>query len=358
MLIVADKEVGEDVFRKLLNRYGRPAQITWVSKFPPPANLNMTVKRAKDVSVLDDAGYDDVLYFGWQAKQVEALFPKVGAGGLFNIVLCGGRLGRDVVTFVGRIHYSPIRIVGTTGWDPAESMGYIPPTGEIRAGDKINIIGAGGPMGTMHVIRNICQGVEGVCVFASDVDDSRLDKLTEIAAPLAKKNGVKYKAYNSSREEISEVFDYIALMAPIPDLVAGSVHSAAKGGLINIFAGIPAAVTARIDLDAYIEKQLYFTGTSGSVLEDMKQVLAKVESGRLDTNISVAAVGCLESGAEGIRAVEDRSIAGKIIVYPACKGLGLTRLEELNEKVPEVGRCLINGLWTREAEKKLLAKYQ
>jgi len=259
---------------------------------------------------------------------------------------------------VGQIHYGPIRVVGTTGWDAAESIAYIPRTGEIRAGDKINIIGAGGPMGTMHVIRNICQGVKGVRVFASDVDDNRLDRLTEIAAPFAKKNNVKYRAYNSIKEKMSESFDYIALMAPIPDLVAASVHSAAKGGLINIFAGIPAAVTARIDLDAYIEKQLYFTGTSGSVLEDMKQVLAKVESGRLDTDVSVAAVGGLESGAEGIRAVEDRTIAGKIIVYPSCKGLGLTRLEELNEKVPEVGRCLINGLWNRDAEQKLLEKYQ
>ena len=41
------------------------------------------------------------------------------------------------------------------------------------------------------------------------------------------------------------------------------------------------------DLDAYIARQLYFIGTSGSTLEDMKLVLRKVVSRQLDTNLSV-----------------------------------------------------------------------
>jgi D-arabinose 1-dehydrogenase-like Zn-dependent alcohol dehydrogenase len=255
---------------------------------------------------------------------------------------------------VGRVHYGGIRIIGTTGSNPAESMEIIPETDEIRPGDKINVIGAGGPMGMMHVIRNICQGVEGVSVFGSDVDDGRLAALTKIAAPLAEKNGVQYKTCNPTKEETPGAFDYTALMAPIPALVAAAVHGSAERGLINIFAGIPATVTGEIDLDAYIEKRLYFIGTSGSTLEDMKLMLSKAESGRLDTNLSVAAISGLEGATAGIRAVENRSIAGKIIVYPACRALGLVRLEELAEKMPDVAECLKDGLWTRRAEKKLL----
>ena len=86
----------------------------------------------------------------------------------------------------------------------------------------------------------------------------------------------------------------------------------------------------------------------------MKRMLGKVESGQLDTNLSVAAVCGLEGATDGIRAVENRTIAGKIIVYPACRGLELVKLEELNEKLPKVGRCLNNGLWTKQAEQKLL----
>ncbi|MHC4627935.1 MAG: alcohol dehydrogenase catalytic domain-containing protein, partial [Planctomycetota bacterium] len=148
------------------------------------------------------------------------------------------------------------------------------------------------------------------------------------------------------------------IMAPVPALVAACVHSAAEGGLINIFAGIPATVSGEIDLDAYIEKKLYFIGTSGSTLDDMKQMLSKAESGRLDTNVSVAAVCGFEGAVDGIRAVEDRSIAGKIIVYPACRDLGLVQLEEMAEKMPQVAACLNDGLWTKQAEQKLLEMYQ
>jgi L-sorbose 1-phosphate reductase len=357
MLIVADTKPQEHVFQNLFNQYGRPAKITWVSNFPEPADLNVAITQAADVAMLPDAGYDDIIYFGSAPEVVEALFVKIAGNGLLNIVLCGGRFGRDVTTMVGRVHYGGIRIVGTTGSNPAESMEIIPSTDEIRPGDKINVVGAGGPMGMMHVIRNICQGVEGVSMFAGDVDDSRLDALTKVAAPLAQKNGVAYKPYNPTKEKIGERFDYTVLMAPVPALVAAAVQSAADRGLINIFAGIPATVSGPIDLDTYIEKRLYFIGTSGSTLDDMKRMLAKVESGRLDTNVSVAAVCGLEGATNGIRAVEKRLIAGKIIVYPACRGMGLVRLEELNEEMPDVAACLNDGLWTKQAEQKLLENY-
>jgi len=237
-------------------------------------------------------------------------------------------------------------------------MEYIPESGEVRAGDRINVIGAGGPMGMMHVIRNICQGAEGIRVFAGDVDETRLAALTRIAAPLGRKNGIEVKSYNPTKDQIREVFDYTVLMVPIPGLVAGSVRDAANRGIINIFAGIPATVAEKVDLDTYIEKRLYFVGTSGSVLEDMKRVLARVESGKLDTNVCVAAVCGLGGAVEALRAIEGRLIAGKVVVYPACKGLGLTKLEELQSRIPQVGECLTEGLWNKRAEERLLGIYQ
>jgi threonine dehydrogenase-like Zn-dependent dehydrogenase len=357
MLVVADTELATGALQNLFERYGKPARITWVSESAPPPPFRRAVTKAADVAQLPDASYDDIIYFGSAPEVVEALFAKVAGNGLLNIVLCGGRFSRDVVTMVGRVHYGGIRIVGTTGSDPAESMEIIPRTDEIRPGDKINVIGAGGPMGMMHVIRNICQGVEGVSVYGSDVDDGRLAALTRIAAPLAAKNSVRYRAYNPTKEKTAEAFDYTALMAPVPALVAASVHGAAERGLINIFAGIPATVSGEIDLNAYIEKRLYFIGTSGSTLDDMKRMLAKVESGQLDTNVSVAAISGLEGATDGIRAVENRTIAGKIIVYPACRSLGLVPLEQLSVKMPDVAECLNEGLWTKQAEERLLENY-
>ncbi len=356
MAVVADGEMPEGALAKLFAQYGEPGEVACVGCTVGEGG-GATARQVEAVAQLDDEGYDDVVYFGSRPETVEALFAKVGKAGLLNIVQCGGRFGRDIVATVGRVHYGGIRIVGTPGSDPCESMQIIPKDDELRSGDKVNVIGAGGPMGMMHTIRNICQGVEGVSVWAGDLDDNRLAMLSKVAKPAAQQCGVPFETYNPKTDGTSEQFDYAALMVPVPALAAQAVKDAARRGLINIFAGIPASVTGEIDLDMYIEKELYFIGTSGSTLDDMKQMLAKAQSGRLDTNVSVAAISGMQGATEGIRAVENRLIAGKIIVYPACRELGLIRLEELEKKLPEVGAALCEGLWTAEAERVLLDRY-
>jgi len=358
MLVVADEKVEPDTFLAFLNQYGRPAQITWISSPPAKKNLPVPLNEISSLAEVGNTEYDDVIYFGSNPETVEALFPNVAPRGLLNIALCGGTLGRDVITYVGRVHYGGIRIIGTTGSNPADSMMYIPVNGEIRPGDKINVIGAGGPMGVMHVIRNICQGVPDVTVFAGDLDEQRLNQLSEIAAPMAEKNQVGYQSYNPSRQTPSEAFDYVALMAPVSALVAQAVKTAHPRAIINVFAGIPATVTGSIDLDSYIKKQLYFIGTSGSVLQDMKTVLKKIESNRLDTDLSVAAVCSLEGAIDGIRAVEKQMIPGKVLVYPACRNLPLMMLEELAQKAPQVTEQMTGNLWNKNAEQKLLETYK
>lgn len=352
MLVVADKEIDEKVFNAFIDRFGRPCEITFAAK--PVAIKGVSVVSTESISELSDAFFDDVIYYGSDASTAAILFPKIAAKGLINIVLCGERFGSDVMTQIGRVHYGSIRIIGTTGFDLAESMQYIPGSGEIRKGDKINVVGAGGPMGVMHVIRNICQGVENITVYAGDLDIARINALSAIAEPLAKTNGVGYESYDPSKESPDAAFNYFAIMAPVPEIVASALRSSALNGIINIFAGIPATVTGPIDLDAYIQKHLYFIGTSGSVLEDMRTVLAKVEQGKLDTNLSVAAISGLDGAVDGIRAIENRLIPGKIIVYPFVEGLGLVRLGELEGKMPDVAAELSGGLWTKQAEAALL----
>ncbi len=335
MLVVGESKVAPQQLANLFARYGKPSDITW--------------KTAAEIGGLKDASFDDVIYFGANADTVAKLFPKVGVRGLFNIVQCGGKFDRPVVSQVGRVHYGAIRLIGTTGSDPAEAMSYIPATAEIRAGNRINIVGAAGPMGTMHVIRDICQGVPNVTVFAGDLSDERLTTLRKLASPLSQKHNVPLRTYNPAKEKLTEQFDYVVLMAPVPALVVQAVASAAERAIINIFAGIPANVAAELDLDAYIAKQLYFIGTSGSTLDDMKLVLAKVLARQLDTNLSVAAVSGLDGAIDGIRAVEKNLVPGKILIYPSCHGLKVTPLPELGEKLP-----LQDGCWNKQAEDALV----
>jgi L-sorbose 1-phosphate reductase len=358
MLIVADVIVTPNDLTELFKQWGQPAKVIWASQYRPPEVPGVNMELCPEIARLTDASFDDVIYLGANPDRVEALFSKVGPQGLFNIVLCGERFGRDVAIPIGRVHYAGIRITGAVGYEPADSMKHIPQTSEVRKGDKINIVGAAGPMGTMHVIRNIYRGIEGVSIAAGDSDDSRLATLLKIAEPMATTKNVPYKQYSPVKDKMPEGTDYFVIMAPAPELVAAAVQSAGKRAIINVFAGIPATMTAKINLDAYIEKQMYFVGTSGSVLEDMKRELTELEAGRLDTNISVAAVCGLDGACDGIHAIENRSIAGKIIVYPVCKGLALTPIAKLADKMPEVAACLNNGIWTAQAEQKLLERYR
>ena len=226
---------------------------------------------------------------------MEKLFAKLAAQGLLVICQCGLKFGRPVTTAVGRVHYGGIRIVGTPGSEPATRCAASRPTGEIRKGDKINVIGAGGPMGVMHVVRDLCQGVPGVSLYAGDLSDERLAALTAIAGPIAQKNYLGYHPYNAKTSAPAGIaFDYAAVMAPVPALVAAAVRRPRNAAIINIFAGIPATVSGPMDLDAYCAKGCYFIGTSGSTLADMLALKRKVESGQLDTNVSVAAVSGLD----------------------------------------------------------------
>jgi L-sorbose 1-phosphate reductase len=358
MLIVADVIVTPNDLTDLFKRWGQPAKVIWASQYRPPEVPGINMELCPEIARLADSSFDDVIYLGANPDRVETLFSKVGPQGLFNIVLCGERFGRDVTVPIGRVHYAGIRITGTVNYEPANSMKHIPQTSEVRRGDKINIVGAAGPMGTMHVIRNIYRGIEGITIFAGDSDDGRLANLQKTAEPMAATKNVPYKQYSPIKDKMPEGSDYIVIMAPAPELAAAAVLNADKRAIINIFAGIPDTMTAKINLDAYIEKQMYFVGTSGSLLEDMKRELAKLVSGGLDTNISVAAICGLDGAFDGIRAIENRAIAGKIIVYPACKGLPLTRLSVLPEKMPDVAACLNNGIWTAQAEQKLLERYR
>ncbi|MBM3790922.1 MAG: alcohol dehydrogenase [Acidobacteria bacterium] len=307
-----------------------------------------------EVAGLAGESFDDIIYFGSDKETVEALNDKLAAGGTINIVLGGRRIGQLVSVGVGRVHYGMTRWVGTTGDHAAESYQHVPATGEIRENDRILVVGAGGPMGEMHVIRNICSGLSGLSIVGTDLDPRRIEGLRRKAEPMAKANGVALRLVNPQRERLDGTFTYFALMAPLGALVADAIQQAGEGAIINIFAGIPAPTKHELDLNAYIEKRCFMFGTSGSTIEDMRTVLRKVERDQLDTNASVDAISGMAGAADGIAAVENRTMAGKIIVYPMLHRLGLIPLAELHERFPTVAGKLDDGKWTREAERELL----
>ncbi len=340
LLIVTDKNHKPIGIEKLLNSN-------------PPAN---TVKLTTNDNLNDlpDENFDDIIYFGSNPQIIEILNDKLDAKGIINIVLSGEKIEHDVTVSIGRVHYGMIRFIGTTGDDASESYKYIPDTGEIRSGDRILISGAAGPMGQMHVIRNICSGIANIEIIATDLDDTRLQTLSSKTAVLAEQNNINLQIVNPKKTPIAGSFDYFAIMVPVAPMVADAINISSENAIINIFAGIPAGTKHPVNLNKYIENHCYMFGTSGSVIRDMKIVLEKINSGQLDTNISVDAISGMAGAIDGLAAVENRTLAGKIVVYPQLTDLPLIPLSQLDKHLPAVADKLDNGKWTKSAEDELL----
>ncbi|MBA3846981.1 MAG: alcohol dehydrogenase catalytic domain-containing protein, partial [Planctomycetes bacterium] len=251
---------------------------------------------------VDAQSVDDLLYAGSDPAELEALLPLVAKNGLVLIAACGGRFGRLVDTPVGRVHYGNVRFAATAGARFVDALASIPATGELRDGDHVNVVGAGGPMGVMAMVRAVASSARGALVEGGVRNPERAQALTERVSPFADARGVRIRLFNPETERPQGAVGYCFLMAPVPELVQQAIADAAERGIINVFAGIPAETPCAIDLDAYALKRLYFIGTSGSTMEDMRVVLDKVIHDQLDTNLSVGAVSCMAGAIDGLNA--------------------------------------------------------
>jgi len=358
LLIVAGKGRQIQGLAESFSHDAKPASVTVVcaddSQLEAAKALGIKQVRLSVLEKLADESFDDIVYFGSSKQVIEVLDDKLAAGGIINIVLGGLRIGSRVSIGLGRVHYGPTRWIGTTGADSAQSYKNIPRTGELRDRDKALVIGAGGPMGQMHTIRMISSGRADLSVTAADVDTRRLELLEQRTRILADRRAVELSFVNPSENPLRGEYSYTVVMAPVGRLIDQAIASSLPKALINVFAGIPAGVKEDIDLDTYIEKQCYMFGASGSRLEDVKTILYQLESGRLNTDYSVAAVSGMAGAIEGIRAVKNRRIAGKIIVYPSLTKMPLVALSDMRQIYPAVAEKITNGLWNVQAEKELI----
>lgn len=211
-------------------------------------------------------------------------------------------------------------------------------------------------MGQMHLQRALeMDGPPGM-VLATDVSDERLEYCERRLGPLAKGRGVEAHFVNPAREgeafeeralELSEGgFDDVVITAPVASLVAQAVRLAREGCVVNIFAGLPLGTQARLDLEMVSGKRVKLFGSSGSRIRDMLVTYDRVREGRLDTNMSLAAVGGLAQAKEGLEGVAEGRYYGKVVIFPWLEDFPLTRVSELNG----LKGLRSNEVWTKEAE--------
>ena len=274
-----------------------------------------------------------------------------------------------VDTDVGRLHYDYTAYLGNQGPDIAASYGEERNRCELFPKGTTVFVGAGGPMGQMHVQRALELPDGPTTVIATEVSDLRLDSIQERFSSLAEKNGRKLFTFNPQTNEKS-LHDYVmevtggkgaedvVVSVPIAAVMAESDTLMNENGMLVFFAGVPNGTMAPMNLSNVYLSNAQYTGTSGLTLDDQRQVLSQASLGSLSPGRSVGAIGGMNVAKEGIKAVIDGKYAGKIIIFPQIVDLPLMGLDELEKNLPEVAAKLEPGnMWTMEAEEALFEKY-
>jgi threonine dehydrogenase-like Zn-dependent dehydrogenase len=317
----------------------------------------------------DGAGFDDIILLASRSGELVTEAAKLIAfRGLMNIV--GEEpLDGDSQIDAGRIHYHYTAYVGTNDTDIAAAYGEVRNRCELMPGGTALFVGAGGPMGQMHVQRAIEKKDGPAVIVASEVNPERAAVLQKIAAPLAEQNHKRFELYNPTAEDGSlqdfleektgkRLVDDTVVCAPIVQLMEEAAGVLNPEGMLVLFAGVPIGTFMKVNFnDVFLHNQ-QFTGTSGSTIDDQKMILTKTLNGELNPNRSVAAIGGMEVAREGLEALINGTYAGKIVIFPQISGLPLIGLHELKDRYPAIAEGLgENELWTLDAEKALFEQF-
>jgi threonine dehydrogenase-like Zn-dependent dehydrogenase len=314
-------------------------------------------------------GFDDIVVLDPRsADAVGAAAGLIARRGTFNLV---GRAPLDGLPQidVGRIHYDYTAYLGNPGPDIAASYGEAHNRSDLRPGGVTVFVGAGGPMGQMHIQRALELPGGPRALIATDVNDERLAVLGRQFAPLAAEHGKHLVLANpqQSGELLHELImretdgagaDDVIVSVPSAAILADAAALMASDGMLVLFAGVPNGTLAPLNLSDVYLHNAQFTGTSGSALDDQAAVIRKTIAHQLSPNRSVAAIGGMEAARDGIRAMMEGRYPGKIVIFPQISGLPLISLAELKAEYPDLAAKLgPNDLWTSAAEQALIERF-
>ena len=340
--------------------------------FPPGHDLTrLDASDGRVPDALPSPGrFDDIVILGAPPpKLAEQCLRQLTPGGLLCIA-SDRPLSRPLSVDLGRLHYERVRILGTTSLQVASAYSENNRT-DLKPGGIAWFIGAAGPMGQMHVQRALQLGHPPRKIVAADPSADRTAYALARWRPLADHSRVDLitldpTAYASDSEYLARVAeetdhqgcDDIVVLAPIPELVAQASSQAAPGCVVNIFAGIPVGSEADLPLSDVYLRQVRYTGSSGSRVEDLNTVLEKARTGRLDANRSLGVIGGISQALDALQRVARGETPSKAVLFPSVPDFPLTALEDLRTADPDAADLLADGsVWTREAEDRFLAAH-
>lgn len=332
--------------------------------------LQIPIEEIPDIdSIINsgEAGFkaDDIILLSPDPDLIEKISPYLANHGILAF-FTEKRFIYPARIDVGRVHYNRWLFIGGDDRDIASIYSQNPVRSQLLSGGWALFLGAGGPMGHMHVQYAIEKPDPPSLIVCTDVSDERLQDLQDSFSAEAKEKDIEWQCVNpmdqSHYQDLMnrfqvQGFDDIIILVPNPNVISEATKFLGENGVMNVFAGVARGTSSPIDLNRIAFRNVRVIGHSGSVIEDMLTMRHKVETGELSTNRSVAAIGSLSAARDGMQALIDAAYPGKIVIYPNIQDLPLTRLTELHHVLPDVAEKLLdNHIWTKEAEKTLLER--
>ena len=333
----------------------------WADKFKP--GQKFTIQPAINYKGLPYAPGYSYHYVGGSATYVVipnevmemgCLLPYNGEGFFY------GSLSEPMSCIVGTYH----AMYHTHNGRYVHDMG-------IKEGGYLALLAAAGPMGMGAIDYAIHNPIKPSVVVVTDIDQARLDRAASIfTVEEAAKNGVKLHYVNTANigdEELKAYtdghgYDDVFVYAPVRPVVEQGDRILAQDGCLNFFAG-PSKTDFKAEFNFYNVHyaSTHIVGTSGGNIDDMKESLEMMSTGKLNPAAMITHVGGLNSTIPTVLNLPHIP-GGKKLVYCNIE-MDMTPIADFAEKgktepmFAELAEIVErhNGLWNLEAENYLLS---
>lgn len=322
------------------------------------------VKNLTELKEIKDP-FQDVLIIGNPEEEIiEYIIQNLDVNSVF-CWLADEKTNIEISCDIAKIHYDKIFFTGTCSKKLSDAFSYTADRFSLKKNGNLLIVGGAGAMGRMHTLRAIMDPEGPNVIVVTARGETRIHHLIQSFEEVAKKKnkqliGVATKQ-DGWEEKLKSIapngFDDVVVCAPGIDPVDEGKRFLNPYGKLILFSGTKYGTYTKLPIGWIPSFGLKLNASSGSSVDDEKEVLSKIEKGIIDPNKNVAAIAGFNAVKKALQAVSDGLFPGKVILYPQLDNLPLVSITNLDEISDELYNYVEKNGWNHQAEKLMFKHY-